>query len=343
MEPYISHSYVQLNRSLVHIAQYCSNGENFFKFTSKSKVSKVVIFVPGNPGVLGIYHDFLTTTFKSIRSSILKDFVILAIGHNNFDHTDHVRYKTNERIIIDDSDMNFVENSLASKYVHEPHHIELQVLNKLVILKKLLDLERTRIVFVGHSIGAYIILRLLQDSQLSSAHDGSVLIHPALENLATTAKGSSCVTLFRYKLDTLIKLFLSLLDMLPMGCKLMLLKFYCSDEFLQRSSDVTVESVVQLACHRSINALFQMAKSELQLVKNLNPEIMLKPHSSKIRLIYAINDHWVNNDNRRLLQEACPDLYIEEQPRMHAFVMEPSTVMDYSVKVGMYIQDFFGV
>lgn len=350
MDPLIRHSYVQVNNSIVHLVQYCSKENDFLKFkSSQTSPSKIVVFVPGNPGVLGIYHDFLVNLFKSFNSSSTpKDskenvnYTILAIGHNNFDHPDHVQYKTAERTIIEENELNFVEKTLADYHTNEPHHIELQVLNKIIILKRLVDLEDVKVAFVGHSIGCYVILRILQDSPICQAHEGSVLIHPALENLATTRKGSECVQLFNYKLDYLLMLVAYVIDLLfPKQAKLMIAKWYCTSELVNQSSNVVLESITQIVSPKTLRALFEMAKSELQLVKNLNPETMIKPQSSRLKLIYAIDDHWVNTDNRQVLLETNPDLHIEEQPKMHAFVMDPPTVMDYSVKVAMYIRDFF--
>lgn len=380
-DPVLRHSYVQINNSLVHLLQYGSgdrlirtpihdslnltksssstrsigsdnvtiNGDN--NNTSDAAVftapKKLIIFIPGNPGVLGMYHDFLVSLFRMISSSSSKkhndDATILAIGHNNFDHPDYTHFKTDERICVDEKDLNFVERAIGEKYDGEPHHIELQVLNKLIILKRLLniDIKSCKIMFIGHSVGCYIILKLLQDKTINSTHEGSVLIHPALENLALTEKGSFFSRAFTFKLDILMQYVAYILDnLLPKSVKLTITKWFCPAEFVQTSSDIVLESVQQLVCQKTLCALIQMAKSELALVRNMNSELLIKPYANKLKLIYAINDHWVNADNRRLLKDSYPELYIEEQSTLHAFIMEPQTVMDYAVKVGMFIQDF---
>lgn len=348
--PPIIHSYVQVNKSFVHLAQYGST-ESILKRNPNEqdcklqcdKPKKLIIFVPGNPGILGVYHDFLIALLE--RFSDHQDQPhILAIGHNNFDHPDCVDHHIDETISLSDEDLNFVEKSRCADLVCQPHHIELQVQNKLIILKKLLKngLQNYRIVFVGHSVGCYVILRLLQDKQVSNSHRLSVLIHPALENLAKTEGGTKVATWFRYKLDYPARAVALILDnLIPKSVKLAITKWNFSPEYLQYSSQVAVESMSQMVCRRTLTALVEMAKSELALIGDLQVESMIKPHISKLRLIYAVNDHWVNIDNRHMLKDLFPDMHIEEQPNLHAFVMEPKTVAEYAAKVNVFVRDPF--
>ena len=305
---------------------------------------KIIIFIPGNPGQIGFYHDFLSALYKTINRPSNKSgnqFTILAIGHNNFDHPDSCDYRAEERICIEENDLNFVEKSTAAN--REPHHVELQVLNKLIILKKLLkvSLENCHVIFIGHSIGCYIILRMLQDRAIGSVHGGSILIHPALENLALTAKGSTITRYFYYKLDLVIRSIAFMMDtILPKAAKLFITKWLCEPDFVQTSSDMVIESVAQVIDSNNLTALIQMAKSEFATVKNIDHELLIRPHVAKLRLIYALDDHWVNTENLKELREQYADLFIEEQPNKHAFVMDPTTVMDYAVRVGIFIHDF---
>lgn len=389
-DPFVEHSYVQLNSSCVHLVQY-GLGESILKFPfsssaltnqdssliscstrsaseslssrqskssnshiklndtiiPKKQLQKLIVFIPGNPGILGIYHDFLVSLFQILSAHLStrrQPPTILAISHNNFDHPETgVQYKIRESVCLEEGDLNFAERALAANYIEDPHHVELQVLNKLIILKRLLktsDIDY-KIVFVGHSIGCYIILRLLQDRTLSASHVGTVMIHPALENLALTQSGLKFSRVFAYKLDLVARPIALLLDkLLPKPAKLALTKWFCSSRYVKSSSEVALESVAQLVCQRTLYALVQMAKSEFQVVKDLNTDTLIKPHISKLKLIYAINDHWVNTDNRRLLKDLYPDLHVEEQDKMHAFVMDPQTVREYSVKVGQFIKNF---
>lgn len=375
-DPITRHSFVHINNSYVHLVQYGlenSSMSNNVSLTSNSTLTatsnslsasrnsdksislnksqsselqqtrKLIIFVPGNPGCLGIYHDFLVVLFRTLSSGTeLSDHpTILAIGHNNFDHPDDSEYKAHERISLEENEMNFVERALAKKHVNDPNHIELQVLNKLVILKRLIKIETCQVIFVGHSIGGYVILKLLQDRLVSAAHLGTVLIHPALENLALTTKGSSLNRLFHYKLDLLVELAAYLLQYLPHQAKMALARWYCPAKFLKSSSQIAIDSVTQLIKRRALSALIQMARSELAVVKNINADSMIKPHVPKLKLIYAIKDHWVNTNNRRMLTQLYPKLHVEEHDRMHAFVMDPQTVDDYALKVGLFVRDFF--
>lgn len=239
-EPTVRHYYVKLNKSFVHLVQY-GHHENIIRspvqsssnrassegpnnssllaanhttlLADRNKLKKLIVFVPGNPGILGIYHDFLSSLYKTLSkpSNRGDDPVILAIGNNNFDHPDHCDYSADERICVEENGLNFVEKSTFGNN-QEPHQVELQIMSKMIILKRLLkanlcqtDVDSCRLTFVGHSFGAYIILRLLQDRTLAQAHAGSILIHPALENLALTEKGTILSRYFALKLDYVLR------------------------------------------------------------------------------------------------------------------------------------------
>lgn len=384
-EPIIKHSFVQINRSYVHLVNYGS-GESVFKLQSdggsseaegclqSAKISpkslnrngdadkkdpetkdenstklgqknRLIIFIPGNPGVLGVYHDFLKRIFnlRPWSNSKLKKTTIIAIGHNDFDHPDHVDYRAEERICIEETELNFVERAISHKY--EPHHIELQVINKLVILHKIIKLYQSHeLYFVGHSIGCYIILRLLQDRQISSIHNGSILLNPALENLALTPKGTTIDRIFSFKLDLLMHSVAYVIDnLLPKQLKLSLTKLLCSDEFIKSSSDMVIESVMQLACQKTLSALIKMAKSELAVVKDINEDLLIEPHVDKLELVFAEKDHWVNEAfrvklcNRRILRG------VTVVPALHAFVMDHHDSMEYanivSERLSLFMKD----
>lgn len=373
-EPTIRHFYVKVNKSFVHLVQY-GHHENIIKsaaspssgnssansssassaghstlLADQHKLRKLIVFIPGNPGMLGVYHDFLSTLYKTLSNPSAKseDPVILAISHNNFDHPDHCDYRADERVCLEENELNFVERS-ALEDNQDPHQVELQIMNKLIILKRLLkvnlrqaDPDSCKIVFIGHSFGAYIALRLLQDRSIAQAHAGSILVHPALENLAKTEKGVVMARYLAFKADILLKLMAHVIDnFLPKSFKMQLTKWNCSPEFVKTSSSMVMESVAQMACPKSVLALVQMARSEFETVKDLDHKKLVKPHIGKLKLLYSIGDHWANEASRIELAGSYPELHIEEHQAMHAFIMDPNVVMNYAIKIGMFIQDFF--
>lgn len=385
LEPIVRHHYVNINNSTVHLVQY-GHSESIIKSvevdsigprltTSDDKpheTKELVVFIPGNPGLLGMYHDFLVALYKTIArpSDKTNEPVLLAIGHNNFLGLDYQsdgqqqRHNDGEEIFIG-------ANNIAA---NEPHGIELQCLNKLIILKQLLRIHLTnkqqqqgvgeeensnsneeeededdygrecgwKLTFVGHSMGCYIILKLLQDPALARAHAGSILVHPALENLALTKKGTVLANFFALKLDLLARLVAYGIEKLvPKSTILDITRLACSHEFTSQASSIVIESMAQIVQSNTLIALIEMAKSELDCIRDLDHDKMIKPRANKLRLIYAIDDHWVNARHRLELAQLYPELYIEEQQTMHAFIMDPNAVANYSIKFGMMIEGFF--
>jgi hypothetical protein len=385
--PEIRHAHVKVNDSLTHIVQYgCkeqliklnrhqsgsdSLDEQLSSASTKNSATikstdrpsgatkqdclktanttskQLIVFVPGNPGILGVYHDFLIRLYQRVISKPASSdnerptsTVIIGLGHNNFDHPDSCNYESDDKICIEDSDLNFVERSIAKE--HKPHDVELQVLNKLIILKRLIKLnpDQHRVVFVGHSIGCYVILRLLQDKLVAAAHAGSILIHPALDNLALTERGSTISRYFDFKLDLPLRFAAYICDLLlPHSFKLSLAKRFCAPEFVQSSSDIVIESLAQLACHHTVRALVEMAKSEFENVRDLNCETLIEPHVKKLKIVYATGDGWVNNQGKEDLRKCCPGLYIEEHPTLHAFMMDTEVMTDYVARTANLIRD----
>ena len=204
------------------------------------------------------------------------------------------------------------------------------------------DKNNCKIAFVGHSMGCYVILKLLQDKALAAAHTGSILAHPTLENLALTKKGTMLVNFFALKLDLLAQLVACGVEkFVPKSMILDVAKWSCSREFVSSASSIVIDSIAQLVDSTTLIALIGMAKSELASIGDLNHRKLIKPHASKLKLIYAIDDHWVNAGNRLELAQLYPELHIEEQQTMHAFIMDPEAVSRYSIKFGMLIEDFF--
>lgn len=352
---------VRLNNCVVHVVQYNNSNDkigsllkssvnettilnNNLKLLDKDTSSKaikhlLIIFVPGNPGLLGLYHDFLSALLTNLKDQ--SNVTILGLSHNNFINVNST-IKNTTTTNIHDSDLNFIEKSIVKSYTNEPHHIELQVLNKILILKKLLNvnLKDVSLMFIGHSIGCHVILRLMQEKVISESLISSILVHPALDNIAKTQKGQSISYLFTYKLDTLIKVLAYILDALvPVSIKTIATKYYCPKEMVERCSDIVLNSFQSLGSPKNLVALMQMAKSEFEYIKNSDVNYMIKDHVDKIKIIYSINDGWVDEDCKISLKDNYPSIATEELPTIHAFIMEPSTTTEYASKISIYLRE----
>ena len=355
----IRHSYVELNGSLVHLVQYgldhnlldkpCNRESKPGRQITETEQAKpngstsaqnqtqheqVLVFFPGNPGILGVYHDFLMLLYDSFESQ--NTTAVLAISHNNFDHPTACDYPDEKRLNIE---LNSEEKNLGESL--EPHHLELQVLNKLVILKRLLEFNpNCRLVFVGHSIGCYVILRILQSQTIVARHNGSILIHPALENLTSTFGGMIASYILRAKLDLAIKF---ILPIFPKVIKHKLVKFLAfrgeSSSFL---SEEAQSSLNQLLSKVGLNAVCELAKSEFTVVKHLDHNLLIKPHIEKLRVLYAAIDYWVTSSHVPELRSKYPDLHIEEDATAeHIFFKRKHTLIDYVDRCARFIKDFY--
>ena len=155
------------------------------------------------------------------------------------------------------------------------------------------------------------------------------MIHPALENLALTPSGSLFARYFELRLDLVLKSLAYLADLL-LNERLriwMVKQFILSNETLADeesacSGDTMAKSVAQLGTASGLAALIEMARSEFARVKELDHERLIKPHVERLRLIYAIDDHWVNAQNRQELRGAYPGLHM---PFLKVYLCIPCT------------------
>lgn len=344
MTPLAKHIYVQIRNVLVHCVQYGPK-ESIIKLSDvrqsrPDKTQNLVVFVPGNPGYWGVYHSFLGDLYQKVTESD-PDATILVICHNNFDHPDHVKHPVDERIVLSELDILEAESKILDVYKNEPNHTEMNVFIKEIILKRLLEykLDAYKLCFVAHSIGAYCCMRLIEDPQIAVAHAGSVYLHPAVENLATTPKGLKTLTYVQpFMLEYLLLPLAYVIDnFLPRNLKLQLYGTYFPKGYMDEASTIVQESVLQFMTPQSMRALVEMARSEFTCVKDAKLAL-LQSNASKISFIYAKDDYWVNSSFVSKLKESVQGLNLIELPNPHAFTNDKKVVDDYVERTANFIR-----
>lgn len=279
----IINEYIDINFSIVQLQQFglsktlvppqkdCTDYNASIRSDADTP-DHVVIMVPGNPGIVGYYHDFNVQLCQKLNFLWPgKKIPIVAISHNNFDYPawNHNGAGSNNLHVLRDCLADQDKPRRASAILNEPNHIELQIRNKIVILKTIFDLSRTKFTFVGHSIGCYVILEMLQDGDLNARTTQALFIHPALENLAITEKGAFWSTIFKYKIDWLISAFCLFIDsVVPDSVRPRLASLMKSGGEFEKISPEVKNALVQLASYRILQSTVRMAKSEFSNVSH---------------------------------------------------------------------------
>lgn len=150
-----------------------------------------------------------------------------------------------------------------------PLSLEEQITHKKKFLEEHIA-PHSKIILVGHSIGAYIILNLLKTCNRASDITKAILLFPTIERMAVSPNGRYVTPMVKY-FKWLAVSAVAVFSILPDVFKQSLVKWWLSDrENLMLSS---VESVLKLLTPQSINGIVTMAQDEMKEVVHPDDEV----------------------------------------------------------------------
>ena len=129
---------------------------------------------------------------------------------------------------------------------------------------------KSKIILIGHSIGAYIILHLLKNCNRATDVTKSLLLFPTIEKMAISPSGryvTPIVAYFKWFAIATVTAF----SCLPEFVKKELVQWWLSNrKNLMLSS---VDSLLKLLTPRSVNCCLTMAHDEMKEVVDLDEEV----------------------------------------------------------------------
>ena len=155
----------------------------------------------------------------------------------------------------------------------EPNNLPLsldeQITHKKIFLEEYIP-SKSKIILIGHSIGAYIILQLLKNCNRATDVIKSILLFPTIERMAISPSGryvTPMVTYFKWFALAAVTAFSCLPEFVKKG----LVQWWLSNrENLMLSS---VDSVLKLLTPQSVNGCLTMAHDEMKEVDDLDEEV----------------------------------------------------------------------
>ncbi|XP_050227035.1 uncharacterized protein LOC126676791 [Mercurialis annua] len=218
-----------------------------------------VLFIPGNPGVIGLYKDFLEFLFV-LLGEVASITAIGHIAHTQKDWEHGRLFSLQEQI---DHKVDFIRNELQN--VEVP------------------------IVLVGHSIGSYISLEMLRRCKEKVVY--CVALYPFLtlnpksswQPIIGTISGS-------LKVSSLVSCIVALLGMLVPKWALRLIAL----KVIGKSCSATV---VEAACshllqyHVMQNVLF-MTMTEFKKLLEPPDWTFMRENKDKVTFLFGDDDHW---------------------------------------------------
>ncbi|CAF0821328.1 unnamed protein product [Brachionus calyciflorus] len=245
------------------------------------------VIIPGNPGIIEFYEHFAMELHKKTNDPVI------GISHTGHLYHETIRTWKPKKVINQVMDkVKYIEKHLGDEYNYE------------------------NIVLIGHSIGCYVILELLE--LLNKDHKRMVkksfLLFPTIERMALTPN----VYLISFMPQVFQK------KLINIGFTSRHQSVNEDNILIDNIHDIILKMGTTFSCARSC---FYMGADEMNVVKDLN-KMALKNHLEKLYLYYGASDKWCPldyyHDMRNLvdkLENKEINLHLDELGLDHAFVI----------------------
>ncbi|KAL5710462.1 hypothetical protein ACHQM5_021020 [Ranunculus cassubicifolius] len=280
---------------------------NVSRFTSELLELKAdnpsfhVLFIPGNPGVVSFYKEFVERVFEMLEGRAS----VTAIGH------------------IGHTMKNWESGRLFS--------LQDQIDHKIDFIKQEIQTSEIPLLLVGHSIGSYISLEVFRRAPEQVKY--CIGLYPFLtlnkDSLLQNLIGKIAASQL---LSTILGSVVALLGFFPS---------YATRFFVRRSlgkswSSTAVEALCShlLKFHTVRNTLF-MAKKEFEKFAEGPDWIFIRERQDQVAFLFGIDDHWGPLSLFEEISKEAPEvgLAIEREGHTHGF----SCTVAGSVWVGDHV------
>lgn len=187
----------------------------------------------------------------------------------------------------------------------------------------------TSLTLLGHSIGAYIILDMLDTlAQNGIEVERAFFLFPTLERMGQTPNGQFMLKLRQYGLHHLLdKILPAALFLLTDRAKLRLIDWRCrrhrSTGDTAQADRRVIEAAADLFGSSVVSQCLEMGYDELENVRDLNETAMTR-YLNKLVIVYAQKDDWCPLSYRDALIKKWPtirNILVENHGLEHAFVI----------------------
>ncbi|GAA6055914.1 hypothetical protein JCM3770_002358 [Rhodotorula araucariae] len=304
-EPTLDRRYGPLPGDFYHPADVL-----FFDQIDQSLPSKLILlFIPGNPGLVGFYRFFLTALRDALPAHLRSQTKVYAVGHLR--HTPDFK-----------EDRGFNPQHLPS--------LQDQVTDKVTFVDLVAQTDKLgtpggpKLVVLGHSIGAWIGLQMLKErpQYISTVH----ALFPTISRMAETPNGRRLSPLFSWWALRPVFYSTSALSYLPTTLATRLVSL------LTGQSGAGAETTAKLVSSpETVVAALTMAREELARVTELDTAL-LEQYGERLWFYWAAEggDGWVTEEAVREIEGVLERKFGEKGSRRrqrcaegmpHAFVL----------------------
>lgn len=287
---------------------------------------RLLILIPGNPGLVEYYVTYLNRIQQKIPS-----FELLALAHTGF---------------------NFREQILDSRGEDLPlgfYDLEFQIQQKVKILKEKIEKKNSHVnlYFLSHSMGSFVLQRVVKrllDDRISEKINIKFLglAFPTIIDIAQSDSGQKLTSLSRIlPIVTIAAILSRFSSYLPES-----IRKYAISTFLTRPKLDTKEATESIKISVDTTAKFvsssgavrqalELAKQEMECITrdiDINDwffRTLPEKYSVRVWSFFGTKDHWVKNDTRdflirRYYDPPSPNVLFQIADHSHGFCVSES-------------------
>ncbi|XP_077967987.1 lipid droplet-associated hydrolase-like [Styela clava] len=273
----------------------------FFNYSQGHE--SLFFIIPGNPGNMGFYKNFSEALFARTGVPVW-----------GVSHTGHANREN----------LQIISNKCSRFKTLEPENCTLssQIEHKILFLKTKVLPYCNKVYLIGHSIGCYMLLHILDKLNSSQLHAG-ILLFPGIERLAISPQGEK-LTPFLTNCHKLVQIFTLMLAFVPYFLKKRLVNYLFHDVDEECRSTILNHVIIP----RVANACIFLGMQEMQQV-HIRDDNIINAHKDKLIFYYGVSDGWCPISYYEDIKSAFENLNARlcEKNYRHAFVLRDSEGM----------------
>lgn len=258
----------------------------------------LVVIIPGNPGIISFYDQFAKKIHEKLQCSV---WCVGHAGHNQ--------------------GKNQIKSIPKFDKYKDLYGLEGQVQHKVDFFEKYVP-KNARVHLIGHSIGSYMIVEMLDRPNIAKTVNKSYLLFPTVEYMAQTPNGKILTNYVKYVVWLLV--FLSrMFTFLPTIVQNALINIYI---YITGIPKYHLDNIKQVVKPGVLKRVFFLAYEEMDQVLQRNDR-SIRDNLNKIKMFYGEHDGWTPISYYEKIKKDFPGIDVELSHLNHAFVLNASSAV----------------
>ncbi|XP_065341255.1 lipid droplet-associated hydrolase [Cloeon dipterum] len=266
----------------------------------------LIFIITGNPGLTSYYEEFIDLLHEETK------IPVWAVSHAGHEFEDKIP---------------------CPKENPDLYNLEGQVEHKVEFIKRYVPND-VKIHLIGHSVGSYIILKMLKNKLIEHHVYMNYMLFPAIERIGASPNGKF-FSFVNNNFLWLVVILAGFVSCLPNAVGSALVKGYF---WIEGTYQKNVPATMQLLRPTILKNIFSLAADEMDRILELDVDTIEK-HKDKLRFYYGQVDGWCPLAYYRNLKDKVPDARATACTNgyRHAFVLNYSKPM--ATIVGQWINE----